>query len=271
MLMQSPETEFFPAEHANLKDLVYILQEHLKIINNKESELPKDISIPILNLYLKLKRAMYNNLDEFKYLCERIFQYEKDKRAIDLNIDKKLRSHMLKVINQLEDDEYIEVQIASENADNVLFVEKNPFVKINLPCSHEGSFINFFLETLKSKGYCLGMAAKTEIDKCGFVITGIEEDSEDKLYTLIKSYCGQHNLLFGSHADEKLTFGDLKVNDSFIGFPMAGDNHGHGGYLGGHLIYVKIEPDEHGDNAVRFLGKGTRSKFPDAMKVLKVS
>ena len=38
------------------------------------------------------------------------------------------------------------------------------------------------------------------------------------------------------------TFGGLEVGDKFIVFPTDGDNSGHGGYLGYHTLFKKINP-----------------------------
>jgi hypothetical protein len=64
--------------------------------------------------------------------------------------------------------------------------------------------------------------------------------------------------------NEKLTFGALAVGDHFIGFPLPGDNSGHGGYLGAHRLFVKID-DGHGND-----GRGVSSSFPAAMPVIQV-
>ena len=41
---------------------------------------------------------------------------------------------------------------------------------------------------------------------------------------------------------EALTFADLEIGDKFIEFPYPGDNHGHGGFLNGGYLFVKL-PD----------------------------
>lgn len=38
---------------------------------------------------------------------------------------------------------------------------------------------------------------------------------------------------------EPLTFGELKIGQKFIGLPLPGDNHGHGGFRGAHYIFTK--------------------------------
>lgn len=38
------------------------------------------------------------------------------------------------------------------------------------------------------------------------------------------------------------TFGDLEKGDQFVSFPLPGDNLGHGGFLHGGFIFMKIEP-----------------------------
>lgn len=76
---------------------------------------------------------------------------------------------------------------------------------------------------------------------------------------------------------DKNTFGDLKVGDKFIFFPQDGDNSGHGGYLGAHRVFVKVEPAEapppkYGaprENAKD--DRGVYSHMPDTMHVIKIS
>lgn len=38
---------------------------------------------------------------------------------------------------------------------------------------------------------------------------------------------------------EPLTFGELKVGQTFISLPLPGDNSGHGGFRGAHYIFSK--------------------------------
>lgn len=38
---------------------------------------------------------------------------------------------------------------------------------------------------------------------------------------------------------EPLTFGELKIGQKFICFPLPGDNHGHGGFRGANYIFTK--------------------------------
>ncbi len=40
---------------------------------------------------------------------------------------------------------------------------------------------------------------------------------------------------------EHLVFEDLDIGDTFILFPMPGDNSGHGGYKGGSWVFEKIK------------------------------
>lgn len=42
---------------------------------------------------------------------------------------------------------------------------------------------------------------------------------------------------------QKLTFGDLKSGDLFIGFPSDGDNAGHGGFKQAHVLYRKVKSE----------------------------
>lgn len=75
--------------------------------------------------------------------------------------------------------------------------------------------------------------------------------------------------------EAKLTFGDLKVGEHFICFPTPGDNHGHGGYLGGHNLFKKTEQRASGTFVpvgvgAAVNGNGVVSHIPDRMAVIKV-
>ncbi|KKR45840.1 MAG: hypothetical protein UU22_C0023G0004 [Parcubacteria group bacterium GW2011_GWA2_40_8] len=77
--------------------------------------------------------------------------------------------------------------------------------------------------------------------------------------------------------NEKLTFGDLKIGDTFIAFPLPGDNSGHGGYKGAHWIFMKLATVTQSvavmasvdRNSIRLLD-GVLSNMPDSMPVIKV-
>lgn len=71
---------------------------------------------------------------------------------------------------------------------------------------------------------------------------------------------------------EPLIFGDLRIGDRFISMPIPGDNYGHGGLLGGHYLFIKINQTGTGalpSNAVSFI-RGTAAYFPNTMLVLKI-
>jgi hypothetical protein len=87
----------------------------------------------------------------------------------------------------------------------------------------------------------------------------------------------------------KLTFGELNIGDMFIGFPLDGDNNGHGGYKGGHVLYRKIQSESFPFNDPEYLKEnngpdpkpiisfkgmrvsdGADSTFPDSMHVIKI-
>jgi len=42
---------------------------------------------------------------------------------------------------------------------------------------------------------------------------------------------------------EAVTFGELPLRQQFIALPEPGDNHGHGGFLGEHHIFLKFKSD----------------------------
>jgi len=70
---------------------------------------------------------------------------------------------------------------------------------------------------------------------------------------------------------DKLTFGELKVGDKFIAFPLPGDDSGHGGFKGTHHIFMKIcEVDDLRFNAVR-LSDGWCAHATEKMYVIKVA
>ena len=74
---------------------------------------------------------------------------------------------------------------------------------------------------------------------------------------------------------KKLQFGDLQVGDCFIGFPLPGDNSGHGGYLASSNVFRKLEMKSSGENVPSESGSamhpsGITSHFPYTMPVLRV-
>lgn len=72
-------------------------------------------------------------------------------------------------------------------------------------------------------------------------------------------------------SEEKLTFGALKVGDHFIAFPTAGDNSGHGGYLGATYLFKKtaMRALTSSGSAVN-VSRGISSDMPDGMNVIMV-
>lgn len=75
---------------------------------------------------------------------------------------------------------------------------------------------------------------------------------------------------------EPPTFGELRVYDKFICFPLPGDNSGHGGFRGMFRIFTKahplgtIEMLTSPNNGRAENSKGVSSYFPDSMLVLRV-
>ncbi len=63
-------------------------------------------------------------------------------------------------------------------------------------------------------------------------------------------------------------FGELEPGKRFIGFPLDGDNSGHGGFQGGHVLFIKIAPTERGN--ARAVTSGATSHIPDGMAVIEV-
>lgn len=71
-----------------------------------------------------------------------------------------------------------------------------------------------------------------------------------------------------------LTFGELLVGESFIGFPLDGDDEGHGGYRQGSYVFIKTKPMKtefkgYFINAKRS-ADNNMSAFPDTMQILKI-
>ena len=71
---------------------------------------------------------------------------------------------------------------------------------------------------------------------------------------------------------KKLRFDDLAIGDHFIGWPVPGDNDGHGGYLGSQRLFVKTHAhvsDVHESGAASD-GRGVQSAFPKTMDVIRI-
>ena len=67
-----------------------------------------------------------------------------------------------------------------------------------------------------------------------------------------------------------LTFGELEEGELFIGFPLDGDDSGHGGFRGSHRLFEKCcAPHGTDDNAFS-AENHTGSRMPNTMKVIKV-
>lgn len=62
-----------------------------------------------------------------------------------------------------------------------------------------------------------------------------------------------------------LTFGELKAVESFISFPVDGDDSGHGGFRKGGYLFAKKDSK----SAIRLVD-GNNSTFPKTMEVLLV-
>lgn len=78
---------------------------------------------------------------------------------------------------------------------------------------------------------------------------------------------------------EPQTFGELKVDQKFIGLPLPGDNSGHGGLRGLHSVFTKTRQRvTKTENGLRYgipHGKavnsgGVSSDFPNSMFVIHV-
>ena len=72
-----------------------------------------------------------------------------------------------------------------------------------------------------------------------------------------------------------LTFGELEIGESFISFPVDGDDSGHGGFRKGFYVFKKINflPSGTPDsdlNAQRLIDNIPSSHIPDEMRVLKI-
>ncbi|MDP3999174.1 MAG: hypothetical protein Q8P76_01100 [bacterium] len=76
---------------------------------------------------------------------------------------------------------------------------------------------------------------------------------------------------------EPMTFGELKVYEKFICFPLPGDNSGHGGFRGISRIFTKA----HSVGTIEVLTssthgraenlRGVSSIFPNSMLVLRIA
>lgn len=77
-----------------------------------------------------------------------------------------------------------------------------------------------------------------------------------------------------------LTFGELDVGQKFIGMPLPGDDHGHGGFRGAEYVFVKTDGDiaeaGHGlpyaipHGRAKNISRNISSDFPHSMYVIRV-
>lgn len=76
----------------------------------------------------------------------------------------------------------------------------------------------------------------------------------------------------GRYSVEKVAFGDLEIGEHFIGWPIPGDNGGHGGYKGQNRLFVKTEmtSKEIAHSGVAKNGSNVPSTFPHSMTVIRV-
>ncbi len=80
-----------------------------------------------------------------------------------------------------------------------------------------------------------------------------------------------HNFLKECHSTP-LTLRDLKPGDKFIVFPDDGDDNGHGGFKGGGVLHVKIEPYHPGERYVEsFLYTCRAFDHPERLSSLPLS
>lgn len=98
----------------------------------------------------------------------------------------------------------------------------------------------------------------------------LEEREIDEFCDSLAMFAKVRKIAFVNCPDEKLSFGDLKVGDIFIGFPTDGDNAGHGGYLDAYHSFFKIEEDDSYNNAERADGSKIRIRLRPEFLVLMI-
>lgn len=108
--------------------------------------------------------------------------------------------------------------------------------------------------------------------RCGAFHESEYEPFVADLAAAIDEYKANHTLTDSPMSVVKMRFGELEVGDRFIGFPIPGDNHGHGGYLGGNRLFVKtqMKVERMHDSGAAKNGSGVESTFPQSMTVIKV-
>jgi hypothetical protein len=103
---------------------------------------------------------------------------------------------------------------------------------------------------------------------------GIKEIALDMAKSASNSKDRINLLLEIEETSSKLTFKDLEPGDKFIAFPIPGDDEGHGGYKGGHVMYTKwTDPNYegfHGPNTARRVSDNLYTQMPDSMEVIKI-
>lgn len=110
---------------------------------------------------------------------------------------------------------------------------------------------------------------------CGAMVMGYPGESMEGVVGVWNTRDGVAVLDTGpSTISRPLTFGELRLNERFITFPIDGDDAGHGGYRKENYIFMKIleQPTAWKGYTlnVRRMMDGTLTGMPDEMLVLKV-
>lgn len=114
--------------------------------------------------------------------------------------------------------------------------------------------------------------------RCGAFRAEPETSAQDKFVADLAAAIDECSSRLGTwrteaYSVEKSKFGDLAVGEHFVCWPIPGDNHGHGGYLGQHRLFVKtgdMSPANTPHSGVARNGSGTESTFPKSMPVIRV-
>ncbi|TSC51934.1 MAG: hypothetical protein LiPW41_701 [Parcubacteria group bacterium LiPW_41] len=251
-----------PTELENLKDLRYLLSKQLLIKIRGIRDLPSDIPIPIINFFPVMEEIINKDRRMLQFMCDGtalLLEYG----CLSNNTLETLIVGLLKrAIDIIPSDATIQWDVSEPiyikplghriiirlDIPDILVSDLWQYVKKNFPSAKDLNFIT----------------------QNGFSAV-VDENDVDRFYDVLEKFAKERDIAFGNHSNEKLTFGDLKTGDIFVSFPTPGDNSGHGGYLGEHYSFVKIEEDEAGNNAERAINSKMRSRFLPSFLVLKIA
>jgi len=224
--------------------------------------LPSDIPVSVIYFFPLISKIVDDDMATLRYLYDRVESLLKNENLSKDEFSKTIFQIVKKAIDVIPSNWVIQWDVYEPicikplghriiirlDIPDILVSDLWQYVKKNFPSAKDLNFIT----------------------QNGFSAV-VDENDVDRFYDVLEKFAKERDIAFGNHSNEKLTFGDLKTGDVFVGFPTPGDNSGHGGYLGEHYSFVKIEEDEAGNNAERAINSKMRSHFLPSVLVLKIA